>query len=218
MEPCSHPRVFSRLDEIVDPDHTALVVIDVQNDFVHPKGFTGLAGVPIEPILAAVAGINLAISLCRAQGVPVFFVQEVVAAGTVLPPYLTRCGSLEACPAQEGTWGAEWFEGLDKPAPGEAVFQKPSYDGFQDTQLNVALRSRGIRTCLYVGIASNVCVEATALHGFLLGYYTVLLENGTAGDSAAGHASLLAKWATFYGPVTTTGAVRDLWSATRAMS
>ena len=63
-------------------------------------------------IMAAVGGVNTAISICRRRHVPVLFVQEVVSTTTVLPPYLTRCGG---------------------------------------------------------GIASHVCVEATALHGFLLG-------------------------------------------------
>lgn len=213
VQPCTHPRIFDGIDEIVHPDHTALVVIDVQNDFVHPDGFTGRSGVAMNDIMAAVDGVNTAIRICRSRQVPVLFVQEVVSATTVLPPYLTRCGDFQACPAQAGTWGAEWFDGLDKPRPDEPVFQKPSYDGFQDTQLDVALRSAGIRSCLYVGIASHVCVEATALHGFLLGYYTVLLKDGTAGHSEAAHAALLAKWEAFYGPVTTTDVLSDTWNA-----
>jgi nicotinamidase-related amidase len=209
---CTHPRILGDVDEIVDPDHSALIVVDVQNDFVHPQGYTARAGVAMAPILAAVDGVNSAISACRARSVPVMFVQEVVSTTTVLPPYLTRCGDFDSCPARDGTWGAEWFEGLAQPLADEPVFQKPSYDGFQDTQLDVALRSAGIRSCLYVGIASNVCVEATALHGFLLGYYTVLLKDGTAGDSDIAHVALLAKWRTFYGPVLTTDVLSAIWT------
>lgn len=211
VQSCAHPRILSSLEEIVDRDHTTLVVVDVQNDFVHPEGFTGKAGVVMKDILTAVDGVNNAINICRREGLPVVYVQEVVSRMTVSPPYLTRCGDFEHCPAQLGTWGAEWFEGLERPRSGDLVVQKPSYDGFQDTQLDVALRSAGIRSCLYVGIASNVCVDATALHGFLLGYYTVLLKDGTAGDSMAGHDALLRKWETFYGPVITTTTLSDIW-------
>ena len=120
------------------------------------------------------------------------------------------------CPVREGTWGAEWYPGLSLPLPDEAVVDKPSYDGFQDSTLDATLRSLGARTCLYVGFASNVCVEATARHGFVLGYYTVLVTDATAGDTDLGHRACLQQWQTYYGPLTTSHALERVWLATTA--
>jgi ureidoacrylate peracid hydrolase len=203
--------VLRSLEDIVHPDHSALVVVDVQNDFVHQDGFTGRAGADIRAIQTAVEGVNRAIVLSRRAAIPVIYVREIVGRKTVLPNFLTRCGEFDDCPVREGTWGAEWYEGLITPLSDEPVIDKPCYDGFQDSTLDVTLRALGARTCLYVGFASNVCVEATARHGFVLGYYTVLVTDGTAGDCADGHAACLRQWQTYYGPLTTSEALERIW-------
>jgi nicotinamidase-related amidase len=210
---CRHARVPRSVEEIVHPDHSALVVVDVQNDFVHEDGFTGRAGADVGGIQAAVEGVNRVILLSRRAGMPVVYVREIVSRKTVLPNFLTRCGDFDHCPAREGTWGADWYAGLTKPLPDEAIIDKPCYDGFQDSMLDVTLRHLGARTCLYAGFASNVCVEATARHGFVLGYYTVLVTDATAGDSASGHTACLQQWQAYYGPLMTTDSLERVWAA-----
>lgn len=207
----SHPRVLKTVDEIVHPDHTALIVVDVQNDFAHSDGFIAKFGLDMTHIQEALPKVNAAIENARRAGVKVIYLQEVISRNTILPNFITQFGDFDNIAVREGTWGAEFHADLTKPERGEPVIRKPCYDGFQDTNLDVTLRALGIRTCVYVGFASNVCVEATARHGFVQGYYSVLLSDASAAGTTAEHDACQTTFKVFYGPVMTTAGVSDLW-------
>ena len=66
--------------------------------------------------------------------------------------------------------------------------------------------------CVYAGFASNVCVEATARHGFVQGYYSVLLADATAAGTTAEHDACQTTFKVFYGPVLKTNEVVDIWT------
>jgi len=213
---CSHPRVFETVDEIVHPDHTALIVVDVQNDFAHPDGFIARFGLDMSGIQAALPRVNGAIEHARRSGVRVIYLQEIISKATILPNFITLFGDFESVAVREGTWGAELHPDLTPPEPGEPVIRKPCYDGFQDTNLDVTLRASGIRTCVYAGFASNVCVEATARHGFVQGYYSVLLSDASAAGTTGEHEACQGTFRVFYGPVLTTDEVASRWSLAAA--
>lgn len=213
---CDHDDVLRSPAEVVARDHSALIVVDVQNDFVHPDGFTARVGGEVGPSVRAITRVNEAIDLFRQHEVPVVFLREIVSRATVLGNFLSRCGSYEECPVQEGTWGAEWYTDLTPPRDGEPVVDKPSYDGFQDSNLEVVLKQLAVRTCIYVGFASNVCVEATARHGFVKGYYSVLLADASAGDSLEAHDMCTKMWRAYYGAVLTVSELETLWQGAGA--
>lgn len=210
-----HERVLHGIDEIVDLSHTAFVIVDVQNDFVSDVGFLAKFGLNVTDIQAALPHINKFIRMCRAHDVPVIYIKEIISASTVLPNFLTQYGEFNRVPVREGTWGAEFHGDLISPEPGEPVITKPCYDGFEDTKLDVTLRSLGIRTCIYAGFASNVCVEATARHGFVKGYYSVLLSDASATGTWEEHAACTRLFQMFYGPVLRTDEVRTVWERAR---
>jgi ureidoacrylate peracid hydrolase len=199
------------LAEVVDPAHTALLVVDVQNDFVSSEGFIARFGLDVSSMQAAVPRINAFIRTCRAAGVPVIYLREVISEATVLPNFLALFGEFEKIAVREGTWGAEFYDQLLPPEPDERVVVKPCYDGFQDTNLDVILRSLGIRTCVYAGFASNVCVEATARHGFVEGYYSVLLSDATGAATADEQTACERVFQVFYGPVVPTTEIVSIW-------
>lgn len=199
------------LPDLVDPAHTALIVVDVQNDFVSSDGFIAKFGLDVSDMQAAVPRINDFIRVCRVSDVPVIYLREVIAEKTVLPNFLALFGDFENIAVREGTWGAEFFDGLLPPETGERVVVKPCYDGFEDTNLDLTLRSLGIRTCLYAGFASNVCVEATARHGFVKGYYSVLLSDASGAATPEEHAACERVFKVFYGPVVRTDEVAAVW-------
>ena len=200
--PCSHDRVFREVAEIVHPDHTALIVVDVQNDFAHSDGMLAqLVGQDMTHVQAALPQINNAIESARDVGAHIVYLQEVIAAETMLPNFETLFGPFESTAVREGTWGAEFVDGLIQPREGDRVIRKPCYDGFQDSALNVTLRTLGVRTCIYCGGATNVCVESTARHGFVNGYYTVLLDDACGAANAQEHEATLNTFRVFYGPV-----------------
>src|SRR5437588_10979585 len=76
--PTSKNRVLRELSEVVDPSHTALIVVDVQNDFVSKDGFIAKFGLDVSDMQAAIPRINDFIRVCRAIGVPVIYLQEVI--------------------------------------------------------------------------------------------------------------------------------------------
>jgi nicotinamidase-related amidase len=208
---CSHSGPLMGVNDILAADHCALVVVDIQNDFVHPDGFTARAGGDVTPSVAAVQKVNEAIALFRERGVPTIFLREVVRRETLLDNFLARCGSYDACPAREGTWGSELYADLTPPRDVDPVVEKPAYDGFNESRLDQTLRHYGVRTCVYAGFASNVCVEATARHGFERGYYSVLLRDASAGDSIEAHSRCIDMWSAFYGPVVAVADLAAIW-------
>lgn len=212
---CRHGQLLASKPDVVACDHSALVVVDVQNDFAHPDGFTARAGGDVSPTLAAITKVNEAIALFREHGRPVIFLREVVRPETVLGNFLARCGAYESCPVRVGTWGSEWYQELTPPRSDEPIVEKPAYDGFNQSRLDQTLKHFGARTCVYVGFASNVCVEATARHGFEMGYYTALLHDASAGDTPAGHQRCVETWRGFYGPVMTVCELAELWTRAR---
>ena len=77
-----------------------------------------------------------------------------------------------------GGWDYELVEGL-APKPGDIRLHKTRYSGFFNSQLDSVLRARGIRNIVFLGIATNVCVESTLRDGFHLEYFGIMLEDAT---------------------------------------
>jgi ureidoacrylate peracid hydrolase len=77
-----------------------------------------------------------------------------------------------------GGWDYALVEAL-QPKPGDIVLHKTRYSGFFNSQLDSVLRSRGVRHIVFVGIATNVCVESTLRDAFFLEYFGVMLEDAT---------------------------------------
>jgi ureidoacrylate peracid hydrolase len=212
---CQHQEVLKGPEQILHPDHSALIVVDVQNDFVHDDG--ALAGIvtkigrDMTHVQASLPGINDAIRIARAAGVHVIYLQEVINRDTLLPNFETIFGPFDEVAVREDTWGAELMDELLQPQENERIIRKPCYDGFQDTSLDVTLRSLGVRTCIYAGCATNVCVEATARHGFVEGYYTALLDDACGALTVEEHEATLNTFRVFYGPVLRVEELAALW-------
>jgi nicotinamidase-related amidase len=166
-----------------DPRRTALLVIDMQNDFllpgapVHTPG--GLALVPVIGELARQA---------RSLGFPVVFTQEMHRADhsdfgielTFEPPHCL-----------EGTRGADIVAGLE-PAPGDVrITGKRRYDAFLGTDLDLALRVRGVENLLVTGVCTDICVISTVHHARNLDYRCFVLSDAVAGTTPERHEAAL---------------------------
>lgn len=166
-----------------DPRRTALLVIDMQNDFllpgspVHTPG--GLELVPLIGALAAQA---------RGLGFPVVFTQEMHRADhsdfgielTFEPPHCL-----------EGTSGADLVAGLE-PQPGDVrITGKRRYDAFLGTDLDAALRLRGVENLLVTGVCTDICVISTVHHARNLDYRCFVLSDAVAGTTRQRHEAAL---------------------------
>lgn len=152
----------------VDPTRTAMVIIDMENDFAKPEGIayhSPRRGAVIQPI----ARLR---ERCRAAGIPVIFVQSIRDPDSPefrvfgLKPFILR-----------DTWGSQIVEELT-PTPDEPVIEKNSHDPFNHTRLEEVLAERGIVpedwTVIVVGLGLANCVNC-AVSGFSVRSYRVLL-------------------------------------------
>jgi ureidoacrylate peracid hydrolase len=173
-------------------DETAVIVIDMQNAYASPGGYLDLAGFDIAGAAQVIEQSAKVLAVARAAGMPVIYFQngwdsDYVEAGGPGSPNWHKSNALKTMRARpelqgkllaRGGWDYELVEGL-KPQPGDIRLAKPRYSGFFNSQLDSLLRARGVRNLVFVGIASNVCVESTLRDGFFLEYFGIMLEDAT---------------------------------------
>jgi len=189
----------------VDAARSALIVVDMQNAYASPGGYLDLAGFDISGAAPAIENIGRAIAAARAAGMLIVFFQNgwdpaYQEAGGPGSPNWHKSNALKtmrARPELQGTllarggWDYALVDEL-KPRPEDIVLAKPRYSAFFNTALDSMLRARDIRTLVFTGIATNVCVESTLRDGFFLEYFGVVLHDAThqAGPDFVQQASL----------------------------
>jgi len=170
---------------------TAVMVIDMQNAFVSEGGFFDLSGVDISQSQQIIKPIKHICDTARAKQIKVIYVvfryspdlREMGSAGQ--PFWYKEARFYREHPEGRdkflirGTWGAEIVSGL-KPHKGDLVIEKVKYSAFFGTALDVTLRNLEIRHLLFVGVATNICVEASLRDAYYHGYFPVLVSDATA--------------------------------------
>jgi nicotinamidase-related amidase len=162
--------------DVIEPKRTAIIVVDMQNDFV-------AAGAPMETPAARAMVPNLARTLkfCRDVGIRVIYTAHVHRKDgcdmglfdDLWPPIANRAGLVD------GTPGSDIYRDL-APAPGEHVVKKHRYSGFFGTDLDIILREWGIDTVIICGTTTENCCHATARDAMFRNYRVVFLSDATA--------------------------------------
>jgi len=146
---------------------TAIIVVDMQNDFVDPKGALFVPDAP-----KTIPAISALIERARASGVPIFYTQDW---HDEEDPEFEIWGRH----AVAGTWGAEIVPPL-APKKGDTVVRKLRYDGFYGTPLDHLLRLKGAQNLVLVGTVANICVLHTAGSAALRWYKVVVPMDGVS--------------------------------------
>jgi len=176
----------------VSVEETAIVVIDMQNAYASKGGYVDLAGFDISGAAGTIGQIAKVLETGRQAGVTIVYLQngwdaDYVEAGGPGSPNWHKSNALKTMRARpelqgqllaRGGWDYELVGPL-APQPGDIVLHKTRYSAFFNSQLDSTLRARGIRNIVFVGIATNVCVESTLRDGFHLEYFGVMLEDAT---------------------------------------
>lgn len=195
-------QVFTELAELVDPRHAALVLVDMQRDFLDPDGALGRLGVDLRMYPAMRPRLARLLHAAREAGVLVVHVQMTTLPGRASdsPAQLrfnlrmhaaVRAGGPALRYAQLGTPGREFVEEF-QPLPDEFVVPKWRSSAFFGTNLDLLLRSNGIQSVLVTGCTTEGCVESTARDALFSDYYVVVVEDCVASDDPRQHeASLL---------------------------
>jgi nicotinamidase-related amidase len=168
----------------LDPRQTALVVVDMQNDFCSDHGYYAGTGFDTSQVRSVVQRLSRVIAAIRESGATVVYtrlvhdpaVPDVMDRHAILPPGW-RATERRLVP---GTWGSEIVDEL-RPAPGEAIVDKSGYSAFADTGLASSLRRRGVRTVVLCGTIDYACVLHTAFDAFELDFDVLLARECTSG-------------------------------------
>jgi ureidoacrylate peracid hydrolase len=212
--------VLRTLSDKIRPSHTALVIVDMLNDYVDPSGKAATrAQRPISVARSIIPVVQKLLAAAREHNVLVAHIMQ-----TVLPNGLSDSGPwtdsrtrATYCTSDlglDGTWGQEVIPEL-APAANEAVVKKYRFSGFVGTNLDLVLRSHGILTTIVCGVSTNVCVEATARDAFSHEYYVVLPPDACASwDTELHHASLRTA-SQRYAVIPSVDEILDVWSPVR---
>jgi ureidoacrylate peracid hydrolase len=194
-------------------DHTALLVIDMQNGFLDEKGSMATVGLPHAELRPAIAGCVRLVSAAREAGVPVIFTRYVFMAdysdGGLLPnekvPAMREVNSLAA-----GSWDADIVPEL-APEPGEIIIDKSRPSSFYGTRLEPVLSNQQIRSLVICGVTTNICVESTARDAGQRDLRVHVISDATAEYDKERHDHALNTIGFIFGWVDTIQDVLDAW-------
>jgi ureidoacrylate peracid hydrolase len=175
---------------------TAVIVVDMQNDFGDPAGMFGRAGIDLTGIRGTIEPTSTVLSAARRAGILVVYLKmgfqpDLSDSGAPhAPNWLKqlRMKPGEPVTAPDGTasrilirdtWNTEIVAELT-PEPGDVVVYKHRFSGFFETDLDAILKSRGVSTLVFTGCTTSVCVESTIKDAMFLDYQCLLLEDCTA--------------------------------------
>jgi ureidoacrylate peracid hydrolase len=213
------------LTEKVQPAHAALLVVDVQNDFCAEGGAMHGEGRDLSMVQAMLPRLAELLESARAATVPVVWIRNVYNNDPnwyLSEVWLEQASRrrrglyLERPVCQAGAWNGDFYRVA--PRADEVIVTKHRYGAFEATDLDLVLRSRGIRTVVMAGVATNVCVETTARQAFLRDYYVVFLRDGTATYAQADHEATLRNIDQFFGEVVSADAVVACWQPALAVA
>lgn len=172
----------------LDPRRTAVIVVDMVNEFFEPGGKMVLEGgtalyEPVNALLEAAHGAHI----------PVFYTNQWLRPDDALfKKRIPHC--------LMHTWGAQLVDALHR-APTDIVVPKRRYSAFFGTDLDLLLRERHMATVLVTGVVTNICVRSTVHDAFFLGYEVVVPVECVAATSPQAQATTLYDIDTHYGTV-----------------
>jgi nicotinamidase-related amidase len=172
----------------LDPAHTALVVIDMQRDFIEKGGFGDSLGNDVERLAAIVPTTAMLIGTFRRRGWAIVHTREAHMPDlSDCPPAKIRRGNPKLKIGEEGAMGRLLVRGEPgnqivaelAPLPGEIVVDKPGKGMFYDTGLHVRLSNMGITHLVFAGVTTEVCVQTSMREANDRGYECLLIEDAT---------------------------------------
>jgi nicotinamidase-related amidase len=211
------PQILKTLEDRLNPAHTALLIIDMQNDFCVDGFATSRAGRPLDAAKSIIPRLQKLLAAAREAGV---FVCHI--GFETLPDNLSDSGPWLSQRrrstfandkiAMAGSEGAEFIEAL-KPRKDEPTIVKRRYSGFKGTDLNMLLRAHDIRTVVPTGVSTNVCIESTLRDAFEYNFYVCIPENGCASWNMDLHAATMETANARFGLVTEVDEIIRIWQS-----
>ncbi len=184
--------------DALNPATTAFVIVDMQNDFIHPEGAYGRAGQKSEAIAALPARHKQLADAIRAAGGWIASTHFTLVPGKGGKPFISEHlrrirPFLEKGDFAPGSFGHDLIEALQ---PSDLKIEKIAYSAFYQSRMDWMLRRAGIETLIFGGIVTNGGVASTARDAHVRDYDIVILEDGCAAFSQESHDSTIASLST----------------------
>ena len=195
----------------VAPEISAVLLVDLQNDFCHPNG--AWKEIATDPDLSKrVEAIQSFLPQARTRAVPVLFVRTVYNAWTTSPPIRQRwqqMGMDGLC--TEGSWGAEFYQVL--PQETDRVVTKYRPSGFMETDLDLTLRAKDVQTVLIAGMGVWGGAFDTARDTVAKNYQVLLLDDCVGGGTPQERLTLIEIFRRYHADVVESREVIEAWNA-----
>lgn len=179
---------------------TAIVVVDMQNDYCHPDGVFFRAGLRLVGLDDLVDNVNALTAAARRARAPVVWVTMVWDDAEDLGLLRARSPFLAAEGLRRGTWGAELVSGLTVGADDHRV-EKKRFSAFFESDLDRVLRADRVDTLVVAGVRTDFCVESTVRDAFFRDYDVVVVRDTVAGYLPELHQSSLRLMGTVFARV-----------------
>ena len=172
-----------------DPETTAVLIVDLQNDFLDPKGAYGRAGQTSPEIAALPSRILPLLNAIREAGGWIISTQFTLVPGKNGEPFISHhlkklrpfLGKGDFSPA---SWGNSLVDSLQ---PADITVEKIAYSAFYQTRMEYSLSKAGIKTLFVCGIVTNGGVASTVRDAHVRDFHTITLEDGCAAFSIDTH-------------------------------
>jgi ureidoacrylate peracid hydrolase len=195
-KPDSNPILLSAKPQsiAVDPTKTAIIVVDMQNDFGSRGGMFDRAGVDISVIQKVIDPIAKVLATARKAGMKIIYLkfafkEDLSDVGNEefrVQHHLARVGDTVNAPngtksriLVRNTWNTDIVSEL-KPQTGDLVLYKTRYSGFYETELDSLLKQLGKKNLIIIGCTTSTCVESTVRDAMFRNYSSIVLEDCTA--------------------------------------
>jgi len=169
FEPASWP---------LEPGRTALVNVDLQNDFLHPDGWYGKSDIDIAHMRRVIEPTKDLVAGCRAHGVPVVCTRHGTHGLEDGGPFMQLRPVLRDGGLRVGTWGYEILAELE-PRDGDWFVEKNRLSAFYNTNLELVLRGLDALTVVFAGVLTNQCVAATSKDASFRDFLPIVVEECT---------------------------------------
>ncbi len=172
----------------VDPGRTALLLVDLQNDFIHPEGTYARNGVTAAEIGSLPAALVPAIAAARDADMPIVATLFTIVAGPEGPIIAQHLRELRPFLSEGDFASGSWGQApVDELGPIDVTIEKVTYSAFHASRLEFVLRSLGVTSLIVGGIVTNGGVASTVRAAHVLGFDTTVLSDGCAAFSADAH-------------------------------
>ncbi len=211
--------VLETLEERVAARHTALLVVDMQNDYCAPGGASDQSGRDLTAIRATIPAICMLVESAREAGIPIVFTKYTLGpngAGLSGPEILRRGHNFAGVQSTiKGTWGHELIPELPYRPEVDLVIEKRRLSSFIGTDLDLILRARGIKTIAIAGVVTQGCVECTVRDAAGYDYYVAVAADCVASTDPRSHETSLRCMETvlrYPDALTTSTRLRAIWA------